>query len=278
MLETTALHLGYLNLRNEVYRVTLDQLVSAGVDRIYREDLSTQVNYIDYIMNNVRHMPPDIIYTAQGFFVPNDSYLGLYFGKEAYDIKFGLYNSFGECIWLGCLVFPIKDLAGTIVGLASFNPQKYLEARETQNWLLNYYSYSTKNVFTKGNYLFMIEGTFMRALESGYLILTDGLFDCLSLAACGYHAAALMGSSVTVEILAQLRFIKKVIIISDNDEAGLLLEKKLGASLKQLLCIHQDRTKDIDELLKTEYRQEFLSRLDSIIASTVISNQNIRFK
>lgn len=92
---------------------------------------------------------------------------------------------------------------------------------------MNYYRYSSKNIMQKGKYLYMLPGTFEKAYNDGYLCVTDGLFDTLHLEHFGYNAGALSGSSLTIEMLAQMRVIKKVIIMSDNDSAGLKLEERM---------------------------------------------------
>lgn len=257
--------------------MNLHQLVRGGIDAIYSSDFSTQRNYIDFIANKVRRMEASVIYDAEAFFVPNERYLLSYFDPSVLNSGYGFYDHEGHCIWQECLVFPIKDLSDTIVGLAGFNPRKYVEAHETHDWSLNYYSYSNKSIFHKGYYLYMLSGIYERAISDGYLLLVDGLFDCLSLSAEDYNAAALLGSSPTEQIIAQLRFIKKVIILSDNDEAGIELERKLQRQLNNVVYLHQGKTKDVDELLKTDHATKYKMQLDNAINESIMLNHCTHF-
>ena len=163
------------------------------------------------------------------------------------------------------MVFPITDLAGNVVGLAGYNPHNYLQAKETGDKSLNYYGYSNKDLFVKGNYLYCLDGVYKKALAQGYLIITDGLFDCLSLSSYGYLAAALLGSNVNEQVLAQLTFIDRIILAHDNDEAGLRLARFLTKKLNNVVCVKQKYTKDVDDLLKTSYKDNYLAMLDNII-------------
>ena len=257
--------------------MSLHKIIRDGINRIYASDFENQQRYIDFICNKVRHMDASVVYDAEAFFVPNKDYLIHYLGGSALDYEYGLYDQEQNCFWQENLVFPIKDVADTIVGLAGFNPRKYVEAHETHDWSLNYYSYSRKDVFHKGYYLYMMTGTYEQAIRDGYLLLVDGLFDCLSLSAEGYNAAALLGSSPTEQIIAQLRFIKKVIILSDNDDAGIKLEHALQRQLHNVVYFHQGKTKDVDELLKTDSAVKYKKQLDQMIQENILLNKCISF-
>lgn len=248
-----------------------DQIVATGIRNVYRYDLESQKHFINTICDTVRNMPSDIIYKAEGFFVPNGEYLVNFFGPEVNSSDFDFYNYEGECLWQGRLVFPLKDAVGTVKGLVGFDPFKYLEAHETNNWALGYYSYSTKKIFHKGAYFYCVEGTYKKALEDGYIILTDGVFDTLAFAACNLNSAAALGSVVTQEMAAQLRFIKKVLVAVDNDDAGIKFYNHLSKYLNNVVFVGQSLFKDADDVLKSEYKELYLEE----IRKTLTNDYNI---
>lgn len=241
------------------------QVIQKGLLKIQQEDKTSQDNFIEIICKDVRGMHPEIVHKANAFYVPNDDYMVYMFGSIIMNSKYDCYKADGSCRWLNNLVFPITDLADNVVGLAGYNPHNYLQAKETGDKSLNYYGYSNKELFVKGNYLYCLNGVYKKALEEGYLILTDGLFDCLSLSSYGYLSAALLGSTIKDQVLAQLTFIDKIILAHDNDEAGLRLASYLTKKLDNVICIKQGHTKDVDDVLKTSYKDNYLAMLDNLI-------------
>lgn len=250
-----------------------NKLMQECIKNIYENDLSVQVRYMEMICKDVRHMNYQICLEAKAFFVPNNEYLMQYTYPEILDEKYGVYNYEGFCIWHECLTFPIYDVGNSIVGLVGFNPINYLKAREVNDWSLNYYTYSKKSVMQRGRYIYCLPGIYEKSLNEGYLIIVDGMFDAIHLTAEGFNAAALMGSTITDEIVAQLRFIKKVIIISDNDAAGLKFIRQLKQSLHNVACLFQGETKDIDELLKTERKIEIIEVIRQMIDSSFLMDR-----
>lgn len=258
--------------------MAFSEVMKEGIKSVYSSDMETQKDYMDFICKRVRGMSSsDIVFRASGVFVPNNEYLQKFYPVEIINPDYGVYDSNGNCLWQGFIIFPIKNVVGDIVGLAGFSPQRYVEAHENQDWSINYYTYSTKKVFEKGKYLYCLDGVYRSALKDGYVLLVDGLFDCLSLTSEGYNAVALLGSSPTEEIIAQLRFINKVIIISDNDDAGIRLEHALQKKLKNVIFLHQGKTKDVDELLKTEEKEIFKKTLNTAIKETLLLNKSAIF-
>lgn len=258
--------------------MTIDSIVSPGIERIYNEDFEAQKDYIEKICLDVRNIEPDIIYKAKGFFVPNDSYLIEYFGDNCILDGLGIYSTPETCLWLHNLVLPIFSVGKTIEGLAGFNPFRYLEAHETKNRGMNYYSYSSKEVFNKGDYLYMLPGTFEAAYEKGYLVITDGIFDTLSFAKEGFLSGALLGSFVSMTVLAQLRFIKTIILAVDNDKAGQGLYARLCKNLNNVILFSQDKYKDSDDIIKSKDKDRYLKGLQDIIYSSMPINKFLGFK
>lgn len=222
-------------------------IVRAGIEKIWVKDGDTQMKFLENIAA-VRNTSASLLKEVGAFFVPNDDYMALYCGDVLRSCEYDCYVR-EKCLWSNWLVIPVTNVVGEIVGIGGFNPFNYLYVREAGDFSCSYYRYSSSAVFEKGKYLFMVAGTFDRALDEGYLFVTDGLFDCVSLHGAGFNAASLMGSSVTDEIVAMLRFVKRIIVAADNDAAGVKLYKTLKRRLKNVELFSQGKTKDIDEFL-----------------------------
>lgn len=242
-----------------------NQVIKKGIQKIRETDSKAQDKFIEIICKDVRGMDPKVVHQANAFYVPNDDYMVTMFGEILRNSQYDCYLADNTCRWLNNLVFPITNLAGTVVGLAGYNPHNYLQAKETGDKSLNYYGYSNKELFVKGHYIYCLEGVYKQAIEQGYLILADGLFDCLSLSSYGYLAAALLGSNVSEQVLAQLTFVDRIILAYDNDEAGLRLARFLTKKLNNVVCVKQKYTKDVDDLLKTSYKDNYLEMLNNVI-------------
>lgn len=240
-------------------------LVEEGINRIYAEDFEAQKFYISEICNSVREIEPEIIFKARGFFIPNEDYLKYFFDPEVTSADFDFYNVYGECQWVGRLALPVTNAVGKICGLVAFDAFRYLEAHENLDWSMNYYYYTNKRIFDKGKYLYGLPGVYKEALSQGYLILTDGVFDTISFAKEGYLAMAALGSVVTDVMVAQLRFIKRVIVAVDNDDAGMSFHERLSKQLDNVVLLTQNVAKDADDVIKSQYKTEYLDTLNRCI-------------
>lgn len=249
--------------------MSFDTIYRDGVQRIWEEDAESQRGFLDAIAS-ARNMKSIDFKAINAFFVPNDAYILKYFDDTITFSEYGFYEG-DYCFWNNCLLMPIYDVADKVVSVAGFNPFRYLESKEKDDRSINYYIYAPSQVFKKGSFMFYLEGCYKRALDDQYIIITDGVFDTIALQLAGFNAGALMSSSVTQEIATLLRFIKHVLIASDNDEAGLKLVEKIRAVHPFVTVIRQKRTKDIDDLLKSEYRDKAISELKMAINSVSFS-------
>ena len=247
-----------------------------GLATIQKEDKEAQEGYLRLIAEKVRDIPYEALEKTGAFFVPNEGYVRERFGPMAFNPEFNLYEE-QHCVWLHFLVFPVTDAAGEVHGLAGFQPFLYLKAKETGDWSISYYAYSSKVLFDKGKFLFCLDGTYRRALREGYLVVTDGLFDTLSLTHSGFCAAALLGSVLTPEILMQLRLIRKVILAIDNDEAGIKLYKQMCRYLRNVVFIKQPKVKDADDILKSEFRERYVEALSRMTKDSMFLNEVVTF-
>lgn len=253
----------------------ISNLLENGIARIRTETYDTQRRFLQ-VVADARRMPVKAIELAGGVFIPNDNFLVEFCGEEIKEEQYGCYTG-DNCVWSNYVIFPIRNVANVIVGVAGFEPFDYLSTKETNNYDLHYYSYSNKSVFPKGYYLYCPNDDFNHALDDGYLLIVDGLFDAISLAYAGFNAAALMGSVLTPQILMQLRVIKKIVLLADNDEAGYKLFAKMKKHLPNVVLVKQGKTKDVDELLKSEFKEKFIQKVWKIIQSGILPIETIDF-
>lgn len=239
------------------------EMVKEGINKIYTEDLESQRNFIRDIAEVAREMEPDILFDFDAFFVPNNEYMSVMFSPLIRGFKYDCYTSEGACLWIGHLVFPIYDVLNEPVGFVGFSPINKLKSKEDAEFKgIRVYRDSNKSVFEKSRYLFALKGVYERALEEGYIILTDGVFDTISLTQNNLVAGAFLGSYVSDELIAFLKFVPRVYISRDNDETGVKLSMNLRRKLPQLREIRQNAFKDMDELLKSKHKEDFLKKFE----------------
>lgn len=244
-------------------------------NNVMLQDAESQLNFLSLIGEKIRDIPVEYLLKEQALFIPNDSYVQTYGGLDSYSNENGFYYN-GISLWSDYLIFPIRNISNDAMGIGGFCARLYLQAKETNDYSISYYNYSTKSIFRKGNYLFWGVDGFENAYNAGYIILVDGLFDAIQLRRYGYHAAALMGSSLTEVVVAQLRFFKKVIIISDNDTAGLKLEDKLKRRLNNCVYLRQGFDKDIDGAFKNASVPKLLKAINEVINEPFLIDRVIR--
>lgn len=237
--------------------MSLSQIFDIGYNKVQKDYFNEQTEYLQ-IVADARNMPVDFIRSAQGVFIPNDEFMLEVFGNEI--LQYDCYRG-DACVWNNAVIFPVRDVTGGVRGFAGFFPLDYLKEDEE----VNYYAYSSQSVMEKSRFMYFPQGGLAKAIDDGYLLLVDGLFDAISLCGNGYNAASLMGSNLTPEIIMQLRFVKKIIIPADNDNPGYLLYEKLKRRLPNVQLFRQGYTKDVDALLKTEYASAAKRELDDMI-------------
>ncbi len=120
----------------------------------------------------------------------------------------GFYDRFR-----GRLMFPIRDPQGRVVGFGgrkiSEGEPKYLNSPETP-------------LFSKGRLLYGLDKAKEAAGESETLCIVEGYFDVILPAQHGVQGlVATLGTALTREHLSLLRrYVKRVVLVFDSDEAG----------------------------------------------------------
>lgn len=240
-----------MNRYKEIYR------------RVMEEDAESQRHFLQ-VISEVRGAQYKNLENFQAMFVPNDEYLKLY-DKTVGEFSAGLYSEEGYCLWTNQLLFPITDIVGDIRGFAAFDPFVYADVHSGEG-TGNYYTYSSGSLLNKKLFMLGANGVFKKAYDDGYLCITDGVFDTVALNSLGVNAMALMGSNLSPEILFQLRFIKRVILVQDNDNAGLQLGNKLLKMHRGAEIFKQKYSKDFDGALRSEYHDEVVSELMTFLS------------
>ena len=236
--------------------MVFDEVFQKGYERTQELYGKEQEGFLATIAE-ARGMPVDWLDGTQAVFIPNNEFMMEVFGTGI--LEFDTYRN-EICVWDNALVLPIRDVNRKAVAFAGFFPFDYVSDDCT-----NYYAYSSSSVFQKGRFLYFPKRNLEDAMDDGYLLLVDGIFDAISLSAHGYNAASLMGSSATPEILMMLRFVPNVILLADNDVAGSILFSRLKKRLNNIYLFTQGKAKDADGVLKSQYAAWFCSNLDKFI-------------
>ena len=152
----------------------------------------------------------------------------------------GIYDTFRNR-----LMFPVIDVTGKVIAFSGRilgdGEPKYLNSRETA-------------VFSKSRNLFAMN--LAKNSKSGYIILTEGNVDVVSLHQAGFDSAvASLGTSLTREQAALIsRYTSQVIIAYDNDNAGIKASKRAIEIFEKLdvkvKILSMSGAKDPDEFIK----------------------------
>ena len=172
--------------------------------------------------------------------IDGESFLGAFFEKHNF-------------------IFPYKDAYGKIVALVGRSPT------ETK---MKYKNTS----FRKRNHLFGLFKAKKAILENNCAYVVEGQFDCIQAQINGLeNCVCLGGSSLTFDQLALLkRYTNKVILLLDNDPAGLLGMDKAIKNFGSMAEIKKGKIpegyKDIDQFISQEGKKaaEYIKNLAAI--------------
>ena len=164
----------------------------------------------------------------------------------------GFYDTFRNR-----LMFPIIDVRGDVIGFSGRiigdGEPKYLNSRDTL-------------VYNKGRNLFALN--LAKKSKSGYIILSEGNIDIVSLHQAGFDSAvASLGTSLTPEQARLLsRYTKQVIIAYDNDGAGTKAAQRAIGILERLdlkvKVLRMTGAKDPDEFIRMRGADAFRQLLE----------------
>ena len=164
----------------------------------------------------------------------------------------GFYDTFRRR-----LMFPVIDVRGNVIGFSGRilgdGEPKYMNSPETL-------------VFNKSRNLFALN--LAKKSKSGYIILSEGNIDVVSLHQAGFDSAvASLGTSLTPEQARLLsRYTGEVIIAYDNDTAGVKAAQRAIGILEKLdlkvKVLRLTGAKDPDEFIKLRGAEAFRKLLE----------------
>ena len=159
----------------------------------------------------------------------------------------GFYDAFRNR-----LMFPVIDVQGRVIGFSgrilSGEGAKYINSPDTL-------------VYDKGRNLFALN--LAKKSKSGYIILSEGNIDVVSLHQAGFDSAvASLGTALTAEQARLIsRYTGEVIIAYDSDGAGLkAAQKAIGIFEKldvKVRILRMSGAKDPDEFIKLKGPEAF---------------------
>ena len=185
---------------------------------------------------------------------PNDLYQLL--TKKGFSLEdldtLGLINKNGSEIYdvfTSRIMIPITNFNGDVVAFTGRiyngeNTAKYLNTKETK-------------IFRKSNILFNYANAKKTIREKGEIIIVEGNMDAIMLSASGIkNVVALMGVALSNEQIKEINKLKaRVVLMLDNDEAGLEATKKVGQKLIEnnieTFVVRLNGAKDPDEYIRT---------------------------
>ena len=164
----------------------------------------------------------------------------------------GFYDAFRNR-----LMFPVIDVRGNVIGFSGRilgeGEPKYINSPETL-------------VFNKSRNLFALN--LAKKSKSGYIILSEGNIDVVSLHQAGFDSAvASLGTSLTPEQARLIsRYTDQVIIAYDSDGAGLKASQRAIGILEKLdikvKVLRLEGAKDPDEFIKYKGPEAFRKLLE----------------
>lgn len=186
---------------------------------------------------------------------------------ELKDIEnLGLINKYGLDVFdsfSNRIMIPIENMQGQVVGFTgrifhNEDEAKYINTKET-------------TIFKKSNILFNYHNARSEIRNKKKVIVVEGNMDAIKVSASGIkNVVALMGvalSSFQIDALKKLRV--PVILVLDNDNAGLDATVKLGEMLIQnnveTLVVRLSGAKDPDEYIRKFGSNAFLDNIEHAI-------------
>lgn len=129
---------------------------------------------------------------------------------KGYSEHLGLFSKKGNLLLNGRYIIPVESISGDLVSLIGYYPD-----------FKKYITLSTR-FFSKEVMFFNFKQAYELSYKKfdGFVIVVEGIFDCLSLRAVGLPCIATMGSSVSRVKGELLKLFKDVLGIPDDDKTG----------------------------------------------------------
>jgi len=164
--------------------------------------------------------------------------------------KHSFYNQFfdhreGSLVY-GRLLIPITAPSGFFVSYVAYDTIAQIETRRTGEKRPAYYA--PKNA-KKDSLVFTPDNSWGRVTESDTIYVVDGVWDSVTINYLGLPAMALLGSTISADVATILGLYKRIILVQDNDQAGVALFIDLAKRFKNVsrIRIPVSIAKDIDE-------------------------------
>lgn len=241
-------------LKSTVTKNTIHNTLTAGIRSVWENDYEEQEMFIKVILEELRGLKnEDLTLTFEylknlgAFYIPNDEYLTHHFGEEIKKFEYGLYVG-GLCRIYKSLAMPLRYLDEKLLGFVAYDNGN--DSSDPDNFIK--YQYPAKNVWDKKRYMFIERDELAKAIEDGYIFITDGIFDKIRLQTLGYNAVSLCGSSLTEWHELYLSPIEHKIVLPDNDQAGTSLSRWCQRRLDNCIEFKQGDEWDADDWLKTD--------------------------
>ena len=191
------------------------------------------------------------------FYVPSDQYMKDKLGSHITQFQYGLYRA-GYCSLYDRVAIPLRSLTGDVLGFAGYLCSE--PSGDTSDYMSSVkYLFPPEHVLDKSRYVYCEPDWFKGALSDEYICIVDGLFDAIRLNQNGIHAVSLCGSRLTEWHKMYLSFIKRKIVIADNDSAGVRLAEQCLRSMTGVSWMRFSGFKDIDDWMKSKDRADKVS-------------------
>lgn len=241
---------------------SLDVIWDKGYKAIMQDESSRGIQeaWVKEAAETLRQIPCEELYKREFIYVPNDTYMIHYFGAEIAEYDYGVYRG-DNCNFYKRLVFPVRAFNGEVAGLGGW-------ANDSQ-WK---YLYTPESCWDKSRYFYIHPDDFAKALDDDYLIIVDGIFDAINLNRVGLHAVSLMGSNLSNWHRQYLKFFKYVIVIPDNDNAGVHLVKVMKKYRSDVIVLKQGKYKDVDDYIRVLGESGLIEKFNNLETMSVLRN------
>lgn len=219
----------------EVIKEVREKLTSLTENIIVRPE---QLEYQQY-MGVARNLPQSVYHQAKGFFIPDFNYNHEIFGPYLDEKSLGLKGDSGYPVFAGRFVYPILGFNNEVIGYVGYDRD-----HQTKYLLSKSYGFGQSTTFYGMNMMRWI-------YKMGFVVVVEGIVDCLWLWMQGIPAIALQGNKLTpFHIQVLKRFGYNVLLVPDNDETGHKAITFWTKSLPQASVLKLLNGKDIDEWRK----------------------------